>query len=107
VVGSQAGKSGGSILQQALLLLTGGVIAGSLPVMFAVYIVMANGWLRSVARLSDHNPRYGQTDDSAPTLTSDESDATLDATASGFVSVEWSGVHSGDRLPASKGVGGG
>eukprot|EP00955_Chlamydomonas_euryale_P080757 363466-Chlamydomonas_euryale.AAC.15 len=32
---------------------------------------MANGWLRSVERLSDHNPRYGQPESVHPTLTSD------------------------------------
>lgn len=58
VVGSQAGKSGGSVLQQLLLLVSGGSLAGSLPVMSGVYLLMANGWLRSVSRLSDHNPRY-------------------------------------------------
>ena len=40
VVGSQAGKSSGSILQQVLLLVCGGAIAGSLPIMLGVFIVM-------------------------------------------------------------------
>lgn len=57
VVGSQAGKSGGSMLQQLLLLVSGGSLAGSLPIMSGVYLLMANGWLRSVSRLSDFNPR--------------------------------------------------
>lgn len=41
VVGSQAGKSGGSVLQQVLLLASGGAIAGILPVMFACFFAMA------------------------------------------------------------------
>jgi hypothetical protein len=57
VVGSQAGKSGGSMLQQLLLVLHGGAISGSLPIMFIVYLVMSGGWLRSVNQLSDFNPR--------------------------------------------------
>ena len=36
VVGSQAGKSSGSILQQVLLVLSSGAIATSLPSMFIV-----------------------------------------------------------------------
>ena len=56
-MGSQAGKSGGSLLQQLLLVISGGAIAGSLPVMFIVYTLMAQGWLKSVTQLSAHNPR--------------------------------------------------
>ncbi len=41
VVGSQAGKSGGSVLQQALLLASGGAIAGILPVMALCFFAMA------------------------------------------------------------------
>ncbi|PNW69913.1 hypothetical protein CHLRE_17g697950v5 [Chlamydomonas reinhardtii] len=52
VVGSQAGKSGGSVLQQVLLLLCGGAIAGQLPIMVAVYLAMSNGWLGAVGALS-------------------------------------------------------
>ncbi|GLI68678.1 hypothetical protein VaNZ11_013164 [Volvox africanus] len=58
VVGSQAGKSGGSVLQQVLLLLCGGAIAGQLPMMVAVYLAMSQSWLRSVATLSRVN-NYG------------------------------------------------
>ena len=46
VVGSQAGKSGGSMLQQLLLVLSSGTIAGSLPIMFIVYTLMAQVRLR-------------------------------------------------------------
>ncbi|GFR40475.1 hypothetical protein Agub_g1031, partial [Astrephomene gubernaculifera] len=49
VVGSQAGKSGGSVLQQVLLLLCGGAIAGQLPAMVAVYMVISHAWLRAGA----------------------------------------------------------
>ena len=41
MVGSQAGKSGGSVLQQVLLLVSGGAIAGILPVMAICYFAMA------------------------------------------------------------------
>ncbi|GIL72365.1 hypothetical protein Vretimale_4143 [Volvox reticuliferus] len=58
VVGSQAGKSGGSVLQQVLLLLCGGAIAGQLPMMVAVYLAMSQSWLRSVSTLSRVN-NYG------------------------------------------------
>ena len=33
---------------------------------------MAQGWLRSVAKLSDHNPRYGHADSVHPTLSEEE-----------------------------------
>ena len=71
VVGSQAGKSGGSLLQQLLLVISGGAIAGSLPVMFIVYTLMAQSWLKSVTQLSAHNPRYGHSDSVHPELTED------------------------------------
>ncbi|KAG2483156.1 hypothetical protein HYH03_017948 [Edaphochlamys debaryana] len=58
VVGSQAGKSGGSVLQQALLLLCGGAIAGQLPIMVVCYLAMSRGWLKAVATLSKVN-NYG------------------------------------------------
>ncbi|GLC36053.1 hypothetical protein PLESTF_001253400 [Pleodorina starrii] len=58
VVGSQAGKSGGSVLQQVLLLLCGGAIAGQLPMMVAVYLAMSQGWLKAVSTLSRVN-NYG------------------------------------------------
>jgi hypothetical protein len=51
VVGSQAGKSAGSMLQQLLLLVSAGAITGSLPIMFVVYGGMAVGWLRSVTQV--------------------------------------------------------
>jgi hypothetical protein len=42
VVGAQAGKSGGSVLQQALLLASGGGLAGILPVLAGCYFAMAH-----------------------------------------------------------------
>jgi AAA family ATP:ADP antiporter len=41
VVGAQAGKSGGSVLQQVLLLGSGGAIGGIIPVLAACYFAMA------------------------------------------------------------------
>ncbi|MEW5316861.1 MAG: hypothetical protein WDW38_008205 [Sanguina aurantia] len=61
VVGAQAGKSAGSVLQQLLLVISGGAIAGSLPIMAIVYIAMAKGWLRSVSLLALQN-NYGHAD---------------------------------------------
>ena len=69
VAASSGGKAGGSILQQLLLLLSGGAIAGSLPVMFIVFLLMSNGWLRSVHALSNFNPLYGRPESVHPTLT--------------------------------------
>jgi len=60
VVGTQAGKSGGSVLQQVLLLATGGAIGSILPIMFGFYFTMANGWLKSVQVLSKF-ANYGHT----------------------------------------------
>ncbi|GAX74906.1 hypothetical protein CEUSTIGMA_g2352.t1 [Chlamydomonas eustigma] len=71
VVGSQAGKSGGSILQQVLLVISSGAIGGSLPIMFIVYSLMAQGWLKSVTQLSMFNPMYGHPESVHPTLSED------------------------------------
>lgn len=43
---------------QVLLVISGGAIGGSLPIMFAVYFVFVQGWIRSVHKLSDVN-NYG------------------------------------------------
>ena len=59
VVGSQLGKASGSFMQQALLLISGGAIAGSIVPMSVVFVFFANGWLESVNRLAAHNPHYG------------------------------------------------
>lgn len=52
VVGAQAGKAGGSVLQQGLLLMGGGALVGALPVMGVVFVAMTRGWLGAVDRLA-------------------------------------------------------
>jgi len=52
VVGSQAGKSGGSLLQQALLLLSAGSLTGIVPPMAVIFLLMLNGWRGAVDRLA-------------------------------------------------------
>lgn len=54
VVGAQSGKSVGSILQQALLIITGGTVGGILPVLAVFYAVMLHQWNTSVADLAEH-----------------------------------------------------
>ncbi|GIL43656.1 hypothetical protein Vafri_1319 [Volvox africanus] len=77
VVGSQAGKSGGSVLQQVLLLLCGGAIAGQLPMMVAVYLAMSQSWLRSVATLSRVN-NYGHASSVHESMQGDSMQSSLD-----------------------------
>lgn len=48
----QTGKSGGSLLQQALLLASAGSITGIMPVMFGVFFLMLRGWRSAVHELS-------------------------------------------------------
>lgn len=48
----QTGKSGGSLLQQALLLASAGSITGIMPVMFAVFFMMLRSWRSAVHNLS-------------------------------------------------------
>ncbi|KIZ04926.1 ADP,ATP carrier protein 1 [Monoraphidium neglectum] len=58
VVGSQTGKSGGSILQQGLLLMSAGALTGPiLPVLFACFFLMLRGWRGAVSELSSRR-RY-------------------------------------------------
>jgi ATP:ADP antiporter, AAA family len=52
VVGSQAGKSGGSLLQQALLLVSAGSLTGIVPPMAAIFLLMLHGWRGAVDRLA-------------------------------------------------------
>lgn len=54
VVGAQSGKSVGSILQQALLILTGGTVGGILPALAIFYAVMLRKWNSAVADLAEH-----------------------------------------------------
>jgi AAA family ATP:ADP antiporter len=53
-VGAQSGKSVSSVLQQVLLILTGGTVGGILPVLAVFYAVMLHRWNTSVADLAEH-----------------------------------------------------
>jgi len=53
VVGGQAGKSGASILQQFLLLLTGGGVAGVVPVLLGLFVATSKAWVNAVNTLAD------------------------------------------------------
>uniref|UniRef100_A0A7S3FD44 ADP,ATP carrier protein n=1 Tax=Prasinoderma singulare TaxID=676789 RepID=A0A7S3FD44_9VIRI len=52
VVGAQFGKSGGSMLQQGLLILMG-TLSGALPAIVAVYIVVVRYWTKYTHELAD------------------------------------------------------
>lgn len=54
VVGAQSGKSVGSILQQALLIMTGGSLGGILPVLAIFYVAMLHQWNGAVTDLAEH-----------------------------------------------------
>jgi AAA family ATP:ADP antiporter len=55
VVGAQSGKSIGSILQQFLLIfVTGGSVAGIIPVLGLCFVTMLGQWKRSIRDLADH-----------------------------------------------------
>lgn len=49
---AQAGKSGGSVLQQLLLLAFAGSVSGMLPVILALLTVALRGWLLAIRRLN-------------------------------------------------------
>lgn len=55
VVGAQSGKSVGSLLQQALLILSGSSLAGILPVMAIFYTAMLSRWNTAVDELAEHH----------------------------------------------------
>ncbi len=55
VVGAQTGKSAGSVLQQALLILSAGSIHNILPVMAIMFFMMCRSWIKSVNTLADHH----------------------------------------------------
>jgi ATP:ADP antiporter, AAA family len=57
VLGAQCGKSSGSLLQQALLLVTAGSAMLSLPVIAAVFLAIAASWGRSVETLARAVPQ--------------------------------------------------
>ena len=58
VLGAQFGKSSGSMLQQALFVLTAGSAMASLPVMFVVFLLVATRWGESVDTLSHLVPPH-------------------------------------------------
>lgn len=62
VLGAQLGKSGGSVLQQALLILTAGSAMMSLPAMFVVFVFIAWQWGQSVDVLSRLVPAHTSLD---------------------------------------------
>jgi ATP:ADP antiporter, AAA family len=62
VLGTQLGKSGGSVLQQALLILTAGSAMHSLPCMFVVFLYVVIQWGGSVDDLSRLVPSHTSLD---------------------------------------------
>lgn len=53
VVGNQAGKSSGSLINQGLLLLCGGSLGGVLPVMLFAFLLTVRKWISAVGQLSE------------------------------------------------------
>lgn len=53
VVANQAGKSGGSLFNQGLLLLSGGSLPTVLPVMAVAFLACVSRWMGAVAQLAD------------------------------------------------------
>lgn len=58
VVGAQSGKSISSVLQQALLIITGGTVGGILPVLAVFYALMLTRWNSAVGDLAQHDPQH-------------------------------------------------
>jgi AAA family ATP:ADP antiporter len=54
VVGAQSGKSVVSVMQQALLILTGGTVGGILPMLAVFYAIMLHRWIGAVEDLAEH-----------------------------------------------------
>jgi AAA family ATP:ADP antiporter len=82
VVGAQSGKSIGSVLQQALLILSGGTLGGILPLLAVFYAVMLRSWTRAVDDLAEHyDPSHVHRVSVAGSL--DEEDEAAAAAASG------------------------
>ena len=54
VVGAQSGKSIVSVMQQALLILTGGTVGGILPALAVFYAIMLHRWNGAVDDLAEH-----------------------------------------------------
>jgi AAA family ATP:ADP antiporter len=55
VVGAQSGKSVVSVMQQALLILTGGTVGGILPMLAVFYAIMLHRWIGAVEDLAEHH----------------------------------------------------
>jgi ATP:ADP antiporter, AAA family len=53
-VGAQSGKSIGSVLQQVLLIASGGSVGGVLPILAIFYFIMLARWKAAVADLAEH-----------------------------------------------------
>ena len=99
VLGAQVGKSGGSVLQQALLIATAGSAMLSLPAMFAVFMFIAWQWTQSVDALNRIVPPHTGSLDSVDT--DDDYEVTLDGKPAGHE------VASLRELSHSKSFGGG
>ena len=54
VVGAQSGKSVVSLMQQALMILTGGTVGGILPILAVFYAFMLHRWTTAVDDLAEH-----------------------------------------------------
>ena len=54
VVGAQSGKSLSSVLQQILLIVSGGSVAGIIPVLGICFVTMLDQWKRSIRELASH-----------------------------------------------------
>ena len=54
VVGAQSGKSIGSVLQQVMLIITGGSVSGIIPILALFYALMLQQWKTSVSDLAEH-----------------------------------------------------
>ena len=52
VIGERLGKAGGSYIQQALLIVTGGSILSLTPILFVLIIFIILGWLTAVFKLN-------------------------------------------------------
>eukprot|EP01025_Chloroclados_australasicus_P008318 TRINITY_DN12915_c1_g1_i4.p2 TRINITY_DN12915_c1_g1~~TRINITY_DN12915_c1_g1_i4.p2 ORF type:complete len:235 (+),score=20.53 TRINITY_DN12915_c1_g1_i4:75-707(+) len=65
VVGVQIGKSGVSVLQQALLLMFAGSMLGSLPAMCVIFFFFLRSWVKAVQNLADDLDFEGQSESSS------------------------------------------
>jgi AAA family ATP:ADP antiporter len=73
VVGAQSGKSAGSVLQQLLLIISGGTFGGILPVMALFYGCMLNTWTNAVDDLAEHyDPQHAHRASVLASLDEDE-----------------------------------